>query len=164
MVIDDLVIGVVACLNQNGCAGGDLLEASQIQQQTFGDCRPSIPCVIADSPVAVQGGSLMGCLRWSVFAVAVVATISLSIAPSNHPAGQVIAQEPDVDKLKEKLNELRKHQERLQAEEKRLKAEEKRLQAELQELLESQRDRLLANFTGTLQHDQERKLFKIIMK
>ena len=99
----------------------------------------------------------MNVLRWSVFAVVVAATISPSFAASAHSEGLPMAQEPDVDKLKERLDEIRKQQEQLQA-------EDKKLRAELERLIDSQNDRLLAEFTGTLQHDPKAYLYKVVMK
>lgn len=72
-------------------------------------------------------------------------------------AGKGVAQEPDVDKLKERLGEIRKQQQQLQA-------EEKKLRDELERLTESRQDKLLAEFTGTLPHDREHDLHKVIMK
>jgi hypothetical protein len=72
-------------------------------------------------------------------------------------AGQLLAQEPDIEKLKERLGEIRKQQQQLQA-------EEKKLREELESLIESRQDKLLAEFTGTLHHDRERDLYKVLMK
>jgi hypothetical protein len=72
-------------------------------------------------------------------------------------AGQLMAQQPDVGKLKDRLAEIHQQQERLQA-------EAKKLREELERLIESQNDRLLAEFTGTLHHDWERDLYRITMK
>ena len=66
-------------------------------------------------------------------------------------AGQLTAEQPEVDKLKERLDEIRKQQQQLQAEEKQLREKLERLEASLQ-------DKLLAEFTGTLHHDREREL------
>jgi hypothetical protein len=71
--------------------------------------------------------------------------------------GQLTAQEPDVDKLKQRLGEIRKQQQQLLV-------EEKKLREELERLTESRQDKLLAEFTGTLHHDRKRDLYKIIMK
>jgi hypothetical protein len=72
-------------------------------------------------------------------------------------AGQLLAQEPDVDKLKERLDAIHKQQQQLQA-------EEKKLREEIERLIESQQDKLLAEFTGILHQDRERDLYKITMK
>jgi hypothetical protein len=72
-------------------------------------------------------------------------------------AGQLMAQEPDVDKLKERLGEIRKQQQQLHS-------EEEKLREELERLTEARQDKLLAEFTGTLHHDRDRDLYKVIMK
>src|SRR5579883_8744 len=72
-------------------------------------------------------------------------------------AGPLTAQQPDADILKERLAEIRRQQEQLQA-------EEKKLREELDRLIESQNDRLLAEFTGTRQHDPKADLYKVVMK
>jgi hypothetical protein len=79
-------------------------------------------------------------------------------------AGNLMAQGPEVDKLKERLNEIQKRQKELQAQEAQLRAEEAKLAAELARLEEFGQDKLLADFTGTLYYDGKASLYKVVMK
>lgn len=71
--------------------------------------------------------------------------------------GSLAAQQPEIDKLKQRLDEIPKQQERL-------RTEERQLRDELDRLLEYQNDRLLAEFIGTLRFDEKASLYQVVMK